>query len=207
MHEIDLATGDYADMDWSGLNPSPAELAVLDQVLSEPDDADLAAWVLGLSDQELAALEHEYLAETAGDGYDGQEHANVMEDAPVYGRAEADYLSAVHEIDIELAALGGREAVRRQQDQAEQGRRRGSTEVRLHRALGRLADGTLLPGQLGLANDPDIDGLFGTGPLAGPADVAAELKYQVLGGTPPARRRPGQLLPPVGRLARNIGLK
>ena len=111
-------------------------------------------------------------------------------------------------IDAALAAMTDREHQRQVQDAAEQGRRRGSTEIRLANALRRVEAGSYLYGQApaDFANDSQIDDLFSRGPLAGPADVIEQMLYQLTGEARPGR--PGrQPMPPVSGLARQIGLR
>ncbi len=89
-------------------------------------------------------------------------------------------------------------------------------EPQLYRFLrGRLARlggqvGTYTYGQepVGLATPwqgGTADDLFGTGPALNALEVADHMRYELKGGAKPQGR--GQFLPPVGALARQIGLR
>ena len=200
-------SNDFGSMDWSGLNATSAEIG---QVLDAVGEADeemwaeeqaLDTWAASLTDDEIAQLEHE----AALDGYgSGPELAYGMD-----GDGAGGYLDmTAGDIDAALAAMTDREAVRQRQDAAERGGRRGSAEIRLASAMGRLQAGTYLYGQApaDFARDPQIDDLFSTGPLAGPADVREQMLYQLAGGARP-RARGRQPMPPVQGLAARIGLR
>ena len=198
-------------MDWSGLNATQQEIGQVLDALAEVDaeDADLDAWAAGLSDDEIAQLEHEAALDNYGSGPD------LANEAAAYGDQAGDYADMVRSIDLALQDQARQAGARRTQDQAERNRRSGhrsgrpSAEDRMASALGRLEARTYLPGQADLswgAGDPDISDLFATGPLAGPADVRTAMLYQLNGGARP-RARGRQPMPPVQGLAARIGLR
>lgn len=167
----------------------------------------LDAWAAGLTDAEIAQLEHEAALDGYGSGPDLANDPDTGYDAyELAGESQASL------IDAALASMTDREHERQVQDAAERGHRRASTEVRLSNALGRVGAGSYLYGQqpAELANALDgpgwADGQFSTGPVAGPSDVRAELAYQLRGGLAPGRAR-RQPMPPVGGLATRIGLR
>ena len=170
--------------DLAGLGATPAEVGALLDALAEVEaDYDVqaeAAWVNGLSNSEFA----EHLA-----GYQADQHLPGPELAGAGSDATYDLANQTAAIDVMLAAQTDREAARRREDADGVGRR-GSTEVRLMAGMSRVARGTLTSGgtpATGLANDPDIDTMFGTGSVAGPAEIRAQLDYELRGGIP----RPG----------------
>ena len=203
-YEIDLA--EEAGLDLADLDPSPDEVAALLDVLSEADtynghdpDQDAAEWAASLSDNELDEMLASYEADTALPGPElaGADSGNVI-----------DLAAEMSQVDIMLASMTDREHQRQVQDAAEAGRRRGSTEVRLSNAMRRLDAGTYVYGQepaVGLAADPDIDGLFSTGPSLNAAEVADRMRYELKGGAKPQGR--GEFRPPVRDLATRIGLR
>ena len=153
-----------------------------------------AAWMGGLPDQEFAGLRAEGRAFASQDG------------------GELGYLSEVYQIDRALADTSQRQAIRLSQDRDAAASRRGahhrrpSDELILSNALGRFARGTYTEDQLvDLAGEPDVDTLFSSR-AASPEDIRAELQYQINGGLASGRAR-RQPLPPVGGLARKIGLR
>lgn len=213
--------------DLSGLDASPFEIgAVLDAVSEAEDEAEADAqaaadWAAGLSDEEFASLEREWLADSSPDlpgdvpfpealaSYEADQHLPGPQLAGAGSDATYDLANEMNAIDVMLAAQTDREAARRREDADGVGRR-GSTEVRLMAGLDRVARGTLTYGQepaADLAADPGIDALFSTGPVAGPREVREELAYQLNGGVPPARSRRQPGLPPVSALSRQIGLR
>ncbi len=201
-------------MDLSGLDATPAEVgALMDAIVEaeaeadtwggayDADDQAAADWAASLSDAEFAEL----LA-----GYEADSHLPGPELAGAGSEGAIDLAAEMSAIDMVLAAQTDREHQRQVQDAAESGRR-GSTEIRLANALGRLGRGTYLYGQEPAADlastwgGPGADDLF-SGPTATPHDVAAEMAYQINGGLAPAPMRP-RVLPPVQGLAARIGLR
>ena len=177
------------------------ELAELAAGGGYPDDlapgTPFSAWQDGLDDRQFGAIHEESRAFANQDG------------------GQLGYLREAYQLDRALANSTMREHVRQAQDQAEVTRRSGARhrrptdEIALANGLARYAEGTYLPGQLlDLAGDPDAEALLEAGPEASQYDVMAEMFYQ-LGSRrdlPPARQR-RQPLPPVGGLARTIGLR
>ena len=190
----------------SGLGATPAEVGALLDAITEAEaegysaygaDDQAAQWAASLSDAEFAEIEAEYLADQHLDGPQlaGAGSGNVID--------LADQMSA---IDMLLAAQTDREATRRREDAAGQGKRRPSTEVRLMAGLSRAQAGTLTYGgtpATDLANDPDIDGLFSAGARADRGrgcrpDALRTRRRRKTAGTGPA-------LPPVADLAPKSG--
>jgi hypothetical protein len=200
-----------SDFDLSGMDASPDEIGMVLDTVAEVDaemeagtyngydaDAEAAAqWAASLTDAEMDELLAEYEADQALPP--GPELAG----ADVGGTVDlANDMSA---IDAMLSAMTNKEHERQVQDQAEAGRRRGSTEIRLSRAMERISSQTYLYGQADLAADPGIDALFSTGPSLNAAEVADRMRYELQGGAKPQGR--GRFLPPVAGLARQIGLR
>jgi hypothetical protein len=235
MREISLSSEDWTDLS-SDLDPlanaTEAEWAQVWDAVAETSEQDgwamtgadgLAAEIASLPDAGLAALEAEGAGYPAAmrpgsefaswlDAKSDAEFSDLRGEAQVYGAQELPYLQTVHQIDRDQAAIAERKAVMLSQDASEREARRGAHHRRprdedcLARGLRRFQQGTYVPAQLiGLAGDSDADDLF-SGPVAAPADVLAELRYQLTGGLAPARAR-RQALPPVQRLARTIGLR
>jgi hypothetical protein len=204
-------------MDLSGLDASPDEVgAILDAIAETEADtwtsahdaeAEAAAdWAASLSDSEFSEMLASYEADSR---LPGPQLAGAYD-----AESGIDLANEMGAVDMMLATMTDREATRQREDQAQQGRRRPSTEMRLMAGMDRAARGTLTYGgtpATDLANwgggDPDIDALLAAGPVAGRQDVISELTYQLHGGIAPsrARRQPG--LPPVSALSRQIGLR
>ena len=196
-------------MDLSGLDASPDELAALLDVLSEPDtyngyDEDQAAadQVGAMSDSEFAELLAEYEA-------DQQLPGPELAGADVGG--VIDLAGDGAQLDLMLATMTNREAVRQREDQAGVSRR-GTSEVRLMAGMARVQAGTYLYGQEPAGTDlanwqggGSADDLFGTSPALNAAEVADHMRYQLSGGAKPQGR--GRFTPPVRDLARQIGLR
>ena len=217
--------------DMRGVDPSPDELNALIDAASEVeeedwaaaqaaagDDADAARWAANLSDAEFAALEAEYLADAdlppdvpfleALAAYEADQVLPGPQLAGADVAGTVDLANDMAAVDAMLSQLTDREHQRQQEDQAERGHRRGSTEVRLANAMRRAGAGTYVYGgtpAVGLANDPDIDALFSTGPSLNAAEVADRMRYELRGGAKPQGR--GRFTPPVAALARQIGLR
>ena len=223
--------GDFpGDFDLSGLDASPDEIGAILNAAAEVDaemdaDAEAAAtWVASMSDAELAALEREWLAESGGmAGADlpgdvpflealASYEADQALPGPQLARADEggviDLAGSMSDIDAMLAQMTNKEHERQVQDAAEQGHRRGSTEVRLANAMRRVDAGTYVYGQepaVGLASDPAVDALFSTGPTLNAAEVRDQMRYALTGGAKPQGR--GRFTPPVRDLATRIGLR
>lgn len=188
------------------LDATPDEIVALLDVLAEYDEGgpDQAAdtWagqVDAMSDAEFAEMLAAYEADQALPG-------PQLAGADVAGTV--DLAGDMAAVDAMLSQLTDREHQRQQEDQAERGHRRGSTEVRLANAMRRAGAGTYVYGgtpAVGLANDPDIDALMSTGPSLNAAEVADQMRYQLTGGAKPQGR--GRFTPPVKGLAARIGLK
>lgn len=219
--------------DLSGLGATQQEIGQLLDAITEADD-ELAAWVTGLTDDELAELEAEGEAELATEssypdsmapgtpfaswmnGLDDQRFAHEMALARTRGGGYLGWLADAHQIDTALAATSQRQAIRLSQDQADRDWRHGprsrrpTDEVILANAAQRYQEGTYMPNQLldmaepWSGSDPFADGQFGTS-TATAEDIRARLNYEINGGIAPGRSR-RQPLPPVGRLATRLGL-
>jgi hypothetical protein len=226
---LDFPGQGFGSLDFQGLGATSQEIgAVLDAVA----EADAEEWAESLSDGELAELEAESAGSPPGmepgsefaawmDARDDTEFANLRQEADILGRGDPfDYLRFAHQLDASLELASELEGTRQREDRAERARRSGPRSARptdeacLAAAMRRLQAGSYLPGQAAdMAGGWDgadpfaADSMFGTGPAASSQDVRDELFYQVLGDrTPPARARRQPGLPPVGRLAKRIGL-
>lgn len=215
-------------------NATAEEEQILADVLAEQAEED--GWSMtgadGLAD-EIASLPDDELEALAAEGamapgspfaawmnrLSDAEFSNIRAEGRLFGShgGELDYLAEAYQLDQALADTSQRQAVRLAEDRDGAASRRGphhrrpSDELILSNALGRFARGTYTEDQLvDLAADwsgadPFADTQFGTS-TASPEDIRRELAYQVRGGLAPGRSR-RQPLPPVGGLARTIGLR
>jgi hypothetical protein len=191
---------------------SPFEAKMLLDTLDE---------VAAMSPGELDALVDGATADVAGGnpaGDDGAalaaylesledtEFANVMADAAAYGGDGLDYLEFSRTLDEDYRGRAGREATRQAEDAKRPAR---LTEDRLATALRRLEARTYVPDTppAEFAGDPDFGDLTYAGRAATPAEVTAELRYQLTGQGVPAGRMHREPLPPVAGLAVRLGLR